>query len=86
MTNNAPPEIKHALDAIMNQLGSADDPIVVRAMIYLALLLLRQDVFRIAADECREMMARFVEGAGDQVMASSIRANWNPAWGRDPKR
>ena len=38
------------------------------------------------AQECREMMARFVEQAGDPVTAASIRANWHPQWGSDPKR
>ena len=44
------------------------------------------------AEECfvrglqamREMQARFVEQGGDAITATSIRANWNPAWGTDP--
>lgn len=38
------------------------------------------------AVECREMMARFVEAQGHPEIAVSIRANWNPAWGDDPRR
>ena len=41
-------------------------------------------MFIAGAQECREMMARFVEGAGDVITAISIRANWNPTWGADP--
>ena len=35
----------------------------------------------------REMIARFVENGGDtpcKDLAQSIRANWNPSWGKDP--
>jgi hypothetical protein len=32
----------------------------------------------------REMLARFVEQGGDPTTAASIRANWAPAWGKDP--
>jgi hypothetical protein len=46
------------------------------------------------AEECfvaglqamREMLARFVEQGGDATTAMSIRANWNPDWGKDPGR
>lgn len=34
----------------------------------------------------REMLARFVEQGGDAKTAASIRANWNPSWGKDPGR
>lgn len=34
----------------------------------------------------REMLARFVEQGGDASTAASIRANWNPSWGKDPGR
>ncbi len=37
-----------------------------------------------AAQVMREMFARFVEQGGDHVTAASIRANWNPSWGKDP--
>ena len=40
--------------------------------------------FTRGAQICREMMARFVEQGGDATTAGSIRANWNPAWGKDP--
>lgn len=40
--------------------------------------------FRRGAQECREMMARFVEHQGLTDIAASIRANWNPTWGKDP--
>ena len=40
--------------------------------------------FGCGAQECREMMARFVEEGGDVVTAASIRANWNSQWGIDP--
>lgn len=32
----------------------------------------------------REMLARFVEQGGNQVIAQSMRLNWNPNWGKDP--
>jgi hypothetical protein len=34
--------------------------------------------------DMREMLARFVEQAGDATTAASLRANWNPEWGDDP--
>lgn len=47
--------------------------------------------FIAGAQECREMLARFVEQGGGPVrggihvlIAQSIRANWNPSWGDDP--
>ena len=40
--------------------------------------------FRLGAQGCREMLARFVEQGGDKITAQSIRANWNPEWGADP--
>lgn len=40
--------------------------------------------FRQGAQECREMLARFVEQGGDAITAASIRANWSPSWGPDP--
>ena len=42
------------------------------------------EAFTLGLQYCREMMARFVEQGGDQAMAKSIRANWNPAFGDDP--
>lgn len=44
--------------------------------------------FRLGAQACREMMARFVDqgGYGDQNIVTSIRANWHPGWGDDPGR
>lgn len=46
------------------------------------------DVHRVALRAgfllCREYMARFVEQGGDTNTASSIRANWIPAFGDDP--
>ena len=62
------------------------DPIVRRSMIRLWLRLFEQDVLRRGAVECREMMARFVEGSGHPEIAASIRANWNPKWGEDPSK
>lgn len=35
---------------------------------------------------CREYMARFVESGGDPNIATSIRANWLPQLGEDPKK
>jgi len=32
----------------------------------------------------REMLARFIEQQGEATIAQSIRANWNPSWGKDP--
>jgi hypothetical protein len=43
-----------------------------------------EEMFVAGAQACREMMARFVEQGGDVVTATSIRANWNPNWGKDP--
>jgi hypothetical protein len=40
--------------------------------------------FRLGAQGCREMEARFVEQGGDTTTAQSIRLNWNPHWGSDP--
>ena len=34
----------------------------------------------------REMLAQFVEQAGDTTTAMSLRANWSPSWGADPGR
>lgn len=45
-----------------------------------------EECFRDGARACREMMARFVEQGGDSNTAASIRANWNPTWGKDPGR
>ncbi len=45
-----------------------------------------RESFRVGAQHCREMMARFVEQGGDPVTAASIRANWSPSWGPDPGR
>lgn len=48
--------------------------------------------FRRGAQQCREMMACFVEQGGGptrgvhSMIAGSIRANWNPDWGEDPGR
>src|SRR5512141_17498 len=45
-----------------------------------------EESFADGAAACREMMARFVEQGGDNVTAASIRANWDPRWGKDPGR
>lgn len=37
------------------------------------------------ASACREVMARFVEQGGDPATANSIRLNWSPTWGEEPK-
>lgn len=42
--------------------------------------------FRLGAQGCREMTARFIEQGGDVTTAQSVRANWNPEWGTDPLR
>lgn len=39
---------------------------------------------RAGTTECREFMAAFIEPQSKEL-AASIRANWNPAWGNDPK-
>lgn len=44
------------------------------------------EAFQQGLQAMREMLARFVENAGDATTAMSIRANWNPAWGEDPGR
>ncbi len=43
-----------------------------------------EEAFVNGAQACREMLARFIEQGGDAVTAASVRANWNPAWGKDP--
>ena len=43
-----------------------------------------EEAFRFGAQACREMLARFIEQGGDRQTAASIRANWHPAWGKDP--
>lgn len=45
-----------------------------------------EEKFIEGAQACREMMARFVEQEGHHDIAASIRANWNPDWGKDPGR
>ena len=45
-----------------------------------------EEMFREGLQAMREMLARFVEQGGDAVTATSIRANWNPSWGKDPGR
>lgn len=42
------------------------------------------DAFRNGLQAMREMLARFVEQGGDKKTSMSIRANWNPNWGKDP--
>jgi hypothetical protein len=42
-----------------------------------------EEAFRDGLRTAREYMARFVEQGGDAQIAASIRANWNPAWGKD---
>ena len=44
------------------------------------------EAFANGAQACREMLARFIENAGDTITAASIRANWHPGWGADPGR
>ena len=43
-----------------------------------------EEAFMAGAQAMREMLARFVEQGGDSATAQSIRANWNPEWGKDP--
>lgn len=43
-----------------------------------------EQMFREGLQAMREMLARFVEQGGDHTTAASIRANWNPSWGKDP--
>jgi hypothetical protein len=42
-----------------------------------------EEAFRDGLRTAREYMARFVEQGGDTQTAVSIRANWNPVWGKD---
>ncbi|MET1083786.1 MAG: hypothetical protein ABWY12_12180 [Burkholderiales bacterium] len=42
-----------------------------------------QEAFRDGLRTAREYLARFVASGGDEHTATSIRANWNPAWGAD---
>lgn len=81
--------IQDAMNSIEQTLQDAE-PDVRLHMIRLAVLMygqtLKDSSFVEGAQQCREMMARFVECAGDSVTTMSIRANWNPAWGKDPGR
>ena len=43
-----------------------------------------QELFTAGLQAMREMLARFVEQGGDHTTAASLRANWNPSWGKDP--
>lgn len=45
-----------------------------------------EDAFRDGLQAMREMLAQFVEQGGDPSTAASLRANWNPDWGKDPGR
>lgn len=48
-----------------------------------------QELFTGGLQAMREMQARFVEQGGTEInkqIAESIRANWNPSWGKDPGR
>ncbi len=45
-----------------------------------------EEMFTLGLQAMREMLARFVEQGGDTTTAASIRANWNPSWGKDPGR
>ena len=45
------------------------------------------EAFIAGAQQMREMLARFVEQGGSEVerkIASSMRLNWVPGWGKDP--
>jgi hypothetical protein len=44
------------------------------------------ELFVAGLQAMREMLARFVEQGGDEKTAESLRANWNPSWGKDPGR
>lgn len=43
-----------------------------------------EEAFAEGLQAMREMLARFVEQGGDHTTAMSLRANWNPSWGKDP--
>jgi hypothetical protein len=45
-----------------------------------------EEIFIAGLQAMREMLARFVEQGGHPEIAGSIRANWNPSWGKDPGR
>jgi len=42
--------------------------------------------FKAGLQAMREMLARFVEQGGNTEVATSLRLNWHPAWGKDPGR
>lgn len=42
-------------------------------------------VFAAGAAEMREYLAKFLEHRGEHSAATSLRLNWNPAWGDDLK-
>lgn len=45
-----------------------------------------EEIFIEGLQAMREMLARFVEQGGLEfkIIAQSLRANWNPSWGKDP--
>lgn len=43
-----------------------------------------QEMFTAGLQAMREMLARFVEQGGNELVAQSMRLNWNPSWGVDP--
>lgn len=45
-----------------------------------------EELFVAGLQAMREMLARFVEQGGNTEIATSIRLNWHPAWGKDPGR
>jgi hypothetical protein len=48
-----------------------------------------EELFTAGLQAMREMLARFVEHGGtdaERTIAQSMRANWNPSWGKDPGR
>ena len=45
-----------------------------------------EEAFVAGLQAMREMLARFVEQGGNTEIATSIRLNWHPSWGKDPGR
>ena len=75
MSSNYPPDFDFSVDS-----GARDDCVTLEQA---------AQCFTDGLQAMREMIARFVENGDDtpcKALAESIRANWNPSWGKDPGR
>lgn len=66
-------------------LDSAHDALRVALEMARTEYIAKKTEFRRGAQEMRHMLANFVEQGGDPTTANSLRHNWNPDWGDDPR-